>query len=149
MIAFLPIEAASYVNRIRNEPSLFDVIAATSQNGLVRRLTLLAIGLSALLWTAAARPETVPPGGIITMLDAGSCQLTGDSQRPGDSNRQWRAQQQTIAAVTESVWKNALVHAALAATPAPLVFEPSLAASSPDPPVCSTPPYLRHTPLLI
>ena len=110
---------------------------------------LLAIGLSALLWTAAARPETVPPGGISTMLDAGSCQLTGDSHCPSDSDRQWRAQQQTIAAVTESVWKTALVHAALAATPAPLVFEPSLAASSPDPPVRSALPYLRHTPLLI
>lgn len=110
---------------------------------------LLAIGLSALLWTAAARPGTVPSDGIITMLDAGSCQLTGDSQRPSDSERQWRAQQQTIAAVTESDWKTALVHAALAATPLPLVFEPSLAASSPDPPVRSALPYLRNTPLLI
>jgi hypothetical protein len=110
---------------------------------------LLAIGLSALLWTAAARPETVPPSGIITVLDAGSCQLTGDSHRPSDSDRQWRAQQQTIAAVTESAWKSALVHAALGATLSPLVFEPPLAASSPDPPVGSALPYLRHTPLLI
>jgi hypothetical protein len=110
---------------------------------------LLAIGLSALVWTAAARPQTVPLDGISTILDAGSCQLTGDSQGPSDSDRQWRAQQQTIAAVTESVWKTALVHAALAAAPAPLVFESSLAASSPDPPVRSALPYLRHTPLLI
>lgn len=109
----------------------------------------LAIGLSALLWTAAARLETVPSDGNITMLEAGSCQLTGDSHCPSDSDRQWRAQQETIAAVTESVWKTALVHAALAATPAPLVFEPSLAASSPDPPARSALPYLRHTPLLI
>ena len=124
-------------------------VPANSQNELVRRLMLLAIGLSALVWTAAARPETVPPDGISTMVDAGSCQLTGDPHCPSDSDRQWRAQQQTIAAVTESVWKTALLHAALAATPAPLVFEPSLAASSPDPPVRSALPYLRHTPLLI
>lgn len=124
-------------------------VPANSQNELVRRLMLLAIGLSALAWTAAARPETVPPDGISTMVEAGSCQLTGDSHCPSDSDRQWRAQQQTIAAVTESVWKTALLHAALAATPAPLVFEPSLAASSPDPPVRSALPYLRHTPLLI
>jgi hypothetical protein len=110
---------------------------------------LLAIGLSALLWTAGARPESDPRAGIITTIDVGSCQLAGDSHRPSDSDRHWRAQQQTIAAVTESVWKTALVHAALAATPAPLVFEPSLAASSPDPPVRSALPYLRHTPLLI
>ena len=124
-------------------------VPANSQNELVRRLMLLAIGLSALAWTAVARPETVPPDGISTMVEAGSCQLTGDSHCPSDSDRQWRAQQQTIAAVTESVWKTALLHAALAATPAPLVFEPSLAASSPDPPVRSALPYLRHTPLLI
>lgn len=110
---------------------------------------LLAIGLSALLWTAAARPEMVPPDDISTMVDAGPCQLTGDSHCPSDSDRQWRAQQQAIAAVTESVWKTTLLHAALAATPAPLVFEPWLAVSSPDPPVRSALPYLRHTPLLI
>jgi hypothetical protein len=110
---------------------------------------LLAIGLSALLWTSAARPATVPPDSIITVLDAGSCQLTGDSHRPGDSDRHWRAQQQTIAAVTESAWQSALVHAALGAALSPLVFEPLLAACSPDPPVRSALPYLRHTPLLI
>lgn len=109
----------------------------------------LAIGLSALLWTAAARTGSAPPDDIVTKLDAGSCQLTGDSHRPGDSDRQWRAQQQTIAAVTESAWKSASMHAALGATLSPLVFEPSLAASSPDPPVRSALPYLRHTPLLI
>jgi hypothetical protein len=110
---------------------------------------LLAIGLSALLWTAAARPETVSPDGIVTVLDAGSRQLTGDSHRPDDSDRQWRAQQQTIAAVTESAWKSASMHAALGATLSALVFEPLLATRSPDPPVRSALPYLRHTPLLI
>ncbi len=110
---------------------------------------LLAIGWSALLWTASARTGWAPPAGIITMLDAGSCQLTGDSHRPSDSDRQWRAQQQTIAAVTESTWQSASMHAALGATLSPLVFEPLLAASSPDPPVRSALPYLRHTPLLI
>jgi hypothetical protein len=115
----------------------------------VRRLLFLAIGLSALLWMAGARTGPAPSHDIITMLDAGSCELAGDSHDSGNSDRQWRAQQETIAAVTESVWKTALVHAALAATPTPLVFEPSLAASSPDPPARSALPYLRHTPLLI
>ena len=109
---------------------------------------LLAIGLSALLWTAA-RPATVRPDAIITVVDAGSCQLTGDSHRPGDSDRQWRAQQPAIAAVTESAWKSVLVHAALGATPTPLGFEWSRSDNSPDPPVRSALPYLRHTPLLI
>lgn len=89
------------------------------------------------------------PADIITMLDAGSCQLTDDTHRPTNSDRQWRTQQHTIAAVTESEWKSALVHAALGATPSLLVFDLSLTASSPDPPVRSAPHYLRHTPLLI
>ncbi len=109
----------------------------------------LAIGLFALLWMAGARTGAAPSDDIITMVDAGSCELAGDSHDSGNSDRQWRAQQQTVAAVTESVWKSALVHAALGATPAALIFEPRLAASSPDPPVRSAPHYLRHTPLLI
>ena len=91
----------------------------------VRRLMLLAIGLFALLWTATARPESVPPDGITAMLAAGSSLVTGESHRTHDSDRQWRAQRDSIAAVTESVWKSAPVHAALAATRLARVFDPA------------------------
>jgi len=110
---------------------------------------LLAIGLSALLWAASARTGATPPADVVTMIGVESCELAGDSHSSGDSDRQWRAQQHGIAAVTESTWKSASTHAALGATLSPLVFEPLLAASSPDPPVRSALPYLRHTPLLI
>ncbi|HUE86899.1 MAG TPA: hypothetical protein VMO26_12565 [Vicinamibacterales bacterium] len=115
----------------------------------MRRLILVAIGLSALLWTATARTVPVTPDDIITMSGTGPCLLAGDSRGPGDSDQQWRAQHHTIAAVTESVWKSALVHAELAATRSARVFDTARAASSPDPPVGSAPHYLRHTPLLI
>jgi hypothetical protein len=121
----------------------------TSQNGLVRRLILLAIGLSALLWTAAARTGPVAPDDIIASSGVGSCLVAGDSHSPSDSDLQWRAQHHTIAAVTESIWKSALVHAELAASGSARVFDAARAASSPDPPVRSAPHYLRHTPLLI
>ncbi len=121
----------------------------TRQNGLVRRLTLLAIVLSALLWTATARTAAVAADDISAMSDVESCLLAGDSHVPGNSDQQWRAQHHAIAAVTESVWKSALVHADLAATPSSGTFETPRAVSSPDPPVRSAPHYLRHTPLLI
>jgi hypothetical protein len=116
----------------------------------VRRLIVLAIGLSALLWTATARTGSVPQDDILTMSAAGSCLLlTGDSHAPDDSGRQWRAQPHTIAAVTESIWKSALVHAEIAATPSAPAFDTARAASSPDPPVRPSPHHLRPTPLLI
>ncbi len=114
----------------------------------MRRLTLLAIGLSALLWTAAARTP-VAPEIAGAMSGVGSQAITGESPKPSDSDRQWRAPQATIAAITDSVWKSAPVHAALASTPAPYPFDLSRASSSPDPPARSALPYLRHTPLLI
>lgn len=110
---------------------------------------LPAIGLSALLWTVGARTEAVPSGGLFTMSGVESCLLTGDSHGPNDSDQQWRAQPDAIAPVTESVWKSAPVHAALAATRSPRTFERAVAVSSPDPPHSSVPHYLRHTPLLI
>jgi hypothetical protein len=110
---------------------------------------LLAIGLFALFWTADTRTWSAPPDDIITMAGVGSCQMAGDSHGPSDSDRQWRARQHTIAAVTESVWKSAPVHAALAATPSPRPFAPARASGSHDPPLRSAPHYLRHTPLLI
>jgi hypothetical protein len=115
----------------------------------VRRLLLLTIGLSALLWTVTARTGSAPPADIITLIDVEACELADDPPHSSHSDRQWRAQQHGIAAVTESMWKSASTHAVLSATLSPLVFEPSRAASSPDPPVRSALPYLRHTPLLI
>jgi hypothetical protein len=128
---------------------MFDRIPATSHNGLVRRLMLLAAGLSALLWTAAARPGAAPPDDIIAVSGAGSCLVSGDSHDPGDSDRQWRDQHHPVSSVTESVWKSAPVHAALGATRSPHSFETAPSPSSPDPPARSALPYLRHTPLLI
>src|SRR5688572_488514 len=102
----------------------------TGQNERVRRLIVLAIGLSALLSTGTARTGSVPQDDIITTSDAGSCLLlTGDLHGPGDSGPQWRAQPHTIAAVTESIWKSALVHAELAATPSARAFDTAPAAS--------------------
>lgn len=113
------------------------------------RVILLALSLSAVLWTAAARTELASPDDIIKMSGVASCSLAGDSNGSSDSDQQWRAGQQTIAAVTESVWKSSPVHAALAATRSALLFDAARAVSSPDPPIRSAPHYLRHTPLLI
>jgi hypothetical protein len=112
-------------------------------------LILLAIGLSALLWTATARTAWAPPDDIITTSGVGSCLLMSNSHGPSDSDRQWRTQHHTIAAITESVWKSALLHAELAATPSARAFDTERLVSSPAPPARSALPYLRHTPLLI
>ena len=113
---------------------------------------LVALGWSALVWAATAGAPSGPAGpahDAATMSVVAAAQLADHSPGPSDDDRQWRAQRHTIAAVTESVWKSGLVHADLAATPAAHPFDTSRAASSPDPPVRSTAPYLRHTPLLI
>ena len=109
----------------------------------------LAIVLFGLLSAAAARMEPGPAIDAGTTSDLGMCLVAGDSQGSSDSDQQWRAQHYTIAAVTESIWKSALVHADLATTRLPRDFEIAPAPTSPDPPVRSTPHYLRHTPLLI
>ena len=127
----------------------FDRLAASRQNGCVRRLLLIAIGLSALLWAADARTRPIGADRFTLMSGAAAGQVAADSDTSGDSDFQWRARQHTIAAVTESPWKSAPVHAAMAATPAPRTFDPEQSASSPDPPARSALPYLRHTPLLI
>lgn len=113
----------------------------------VRRLMLLAIGLSALLWTVAARPA--PAHDIVSMSAAESRAVSADPQTPLDSDLQWRAEHGAIGPVTESVWKSAPVHAALAATRTSHLFSTVLTVSAPDPPAAEAPPYLRHTPLLI
>ena len=110
---------------------------------------LLAIGLSALLWTVAARPGPIPPQDIARMSGVESRSVAGDSPGPIDPNQLWRAQHDAVVPTTESAWKSAPVHAALAATRSPRTFETALAVSSRDPPVSAAPPYLRHTPLLI
>lgn len=115
----------------------------------MRRLILLAIGLSALLWTATAGTSSVLANDILAMSDVESCRVAGDSHDPTDSDPQWRAQRHPIAPVTESVWKSAPVHAVLAATRTPRVFDAARLTSSPAPPLRSAPHYLRHTPLLI
>jgi hypothetical protein len=113
---------------------------------------LVALGWSALVWAATAGAPSGPSGpahDVGTMAVVTSAQLADHTPGPSDTDQQWRAQRHTIAAVTESVWKSGLVHADLAATPAARAFDTFRAASSPDPPVRSTAPYLRHTPLLI
>jgi hypothetical protein len=83
------------------------------------------------------------------MSGVGCSLVAGDTHSPGESDQHWRAQHHTIAAVTESVWKSAVVHADLAASRTAMPFDVAPATSSPDPPVRSAPLYLRHTPLLI
>jgi hypothetical protein len=113
----------------------------------VHRL-ILAIGLSALLWAAAARTGPVPAGAITTMAGADACAVTGGSP-DGESDQQWRNAHHATAVVTESVWKSAPVHAGLGATRLTRFFEIARFDSSPDLPAASTPQYLLHTPLLI
>ena len=110
---------------------------------------LLAIGLSSLLWTGAARTGSVPPDDIITMSGAKLSLVTGTSHGPSNSDQQWHAQHHRIAAVTESVWKSAPVYAALAAALSARTFDTARASSPQSSPVRSAPLYLRHTPLLI
>lgn len=114
----------------------------------MRRLLLLAIGLSALLWTVAARPGSNPSQDIVKMSGVESRALTGDAPGPLDPDQLWRAQH-AVAPATESAWKSAPVHAALAATRSASTFDSIFAVSSSDPPFSPAPPYLRHTPLLI
>ncbi len=128
-------------------------------------MMLLAIGLSALLWTAAARPSPVEPADVGNVASgfpvhrslgeggsrtsAESCALSADTDGPSNADLKWLSQLQTIGIVTESNWKSALVHIELGATRSPRSVDISLAASSPDPPAAQAPHYLRHTPLLI
>ena len=115
---------------------------------MVHRLMLFALVLCALLWTGAARTGSVS-NDIVTTSEVEPCLVAGNPQEPGDSDRHWRARHHTIAPVTESIWKSALVHAELAAAPMARAFDTARAASSPDPPVRPAPQFLRHTPLLI
>jgi hypothetical protein len=114
----------------------------------VHRL-ILALGLSALLWATAARTAALASHDITTMSGAEACAVGGDAHGPSDPEQQWRNAHHAIAVVTESPWKSAPMHAELGATKIARIFEIARTVSSPDPPVASTPLYLRHTPLLI
>lgn len=115
----------------------------------MRRLTLLAIFLSALLWTVSLRTNAVPTGDVFASAAAEACAVSADTRGPLDSDLLWRAAHDAIGPATESVWKSAPVHAALAATRTPLIFHAPLTPRAPDPPAAAALPYLRHTPLLI
>ena len=110
---------------------------------------LLAIGLAALLCAPTARTGPVPAGDVSGMSTAGSSAIAGESHRSHDSEQQWRPLHHSLAAGTESVWKSAPVHAALAATRSARTSDPVCPAGSHAPPLRSAPHYLRHTPLLI
>ncbi len=114
----------------------------------MRRLLLIAIGLSALLWTVAARSGPIPAPDIVKMSGVESRTLTNDSPGPIDPDRLWQAQH-AVAPTAESTWKSAPIHAALAATRSASTVDSFVTASSSDPPVSPAPAYLRHTPLLI
>ena len=129
----------------------------------MRRLLLLAIGLSALLWTVSARPSGNVASGFSRTSDVASgfpvhrslgeggsrTSAEADTDGPSQADLKWRAQLHTIGVVTESIWKSALVHSELGVSRAARPGESVLAFSSPDPPLSSVPHYLRHTPLLI
>lgn len=137
----------------------FDDWRPAGQDGFVRGILLLAISLSALLWTVAARPAVVDVASGVPVhrsLGEGGSQtsaearvVAADTEEPSQSQLKWLAQVHTIGIVTESIWKSSLVHADLGGTRSPRTVDISLAANSPDPPAAPAPPYLRHTPLLI
>ena len=116
------------------------------------RRQFLALGVAVLLWTAAGAAPMSPgdaPGDIVTMSGSPApCHLS-DAPAPDSSDGQWRALRYPLAAVMESVWKSAPIHAELAAVRGARIFDLARTVSSPDPPVRSGPHYLRHTPLLI
>jgi hypothetical protein len=124
-------------------------IHPTRQNGLVRRVMLLAIGLAVLLCGSSARTGVARPADAAALSGVASGLFADESPRPGDSDRQWRPQHHVSAAVTESAWKSAPVQAALAATRSSRPLDTARTVRSHDPPARSVPHYLRHTPLLI
>jgi len=109
-------------------------------------LVLLAIGLVVLLCASTARPGSVQPNAISTISGV---VVAAEPLGPRESNQQWHPHRQTIAAVTESVWKSAPVHAALASTRSARAFETALRGHAAPSAARSALPYLRHTPLLI
>jgi hypothetical protein len=112
----------------------------------VRRLVLIAIGLSA-LWIFAARTDAVSHVERTAMSATAACSLAAPDAP--DTDQHWHARQSPVASVSESMWKSAPVHAGLASRRDVRSLEATRTGSSPDPPVDAAPHYLRHTPLLI
>src|SRR5687768_10200102 len=104
----------------RRRPRVFDDRRQPGQYGSVRRLLLIAIGLSILLWTASARRDQTH--GIATISGVESSAVSADPSTPVDSDLEWRAAHGALGPITESVWKSAPVHAALAAIRTPHIF---------------------------
>ena len=138
---------ARKISRLPIDPRFARMLIEAERTGVLP--DVLAIGLSAVLWTVTARTVPVPVHEVVAMSAAASDAVSADSPTPLDSDLQWRAAHDAIGPITESVWKTSPVHAALAATRAPHFFDPILTVSAPDPPAAKAAPYLRHTPLLI
>jgi hypothetical protein len=113
----------------------------------VRRLILLALGLSLLLGTAIARTVSGPPD-IFTIAGTASC-LSSPSPTPGDADQQWHPAQRTSATVNESSWKTMPAQALPAGTRLGHAFDRERTSCFAAPVSGSTLHYLRHTPLLI
>ena len=112
----------------------------------MRRLILLALGLSVLLGTAGPRVASAPPD-IFTITGAGSC-MSAPAHTPADSDHQWHPAQRTTATISESSWKTMPAHAAPAGVGLDQAFDRARTGSPPSL-ARSALPYLRHTPLLI
>jgi hypothetical protein len=126
----------------------FDGRPAIEQNVRVRRLILLAIGVSLLLWTLSVRTVGFPSGDIATM-SAEAPLLVGAPQPASDTDEHWRAPHQPTVSVSGSFWTSPQFHAELATAPTARLFDSAHVSTPPDPPARSAPHYLRHTPLLI
>lgn len=109
---------------------------------------LLAIGVVALLGLSLVPTE---PAASVAFSAAGTelCLVAADQPDAGDSGWHWQADPHSVATASWCRWTSAPTHAALAAMPAPHIFETSRAPRPPDAPVRSLPRYLRHIPLLI
>jgi hypothetical protein len=107
---------------------------------------LLAIGLAVFLCASMGQPAPVQSDGISTMS---GLVVAAEPQGSSESRQHWHPLRQTSAAVTESVWKSAPVHAALAASRSARTIDTAVADGGAHSPTRSAPPYLRHTPLLI
>lgn len=113
----------------------------------MRRLILLAIGLTVLLGTTAARTASAPPD-IFSIAGVGTC-ISAPTHAPGDSDQQWHPAQRTTATVTESSWKSMAVQTGPTGTGLEHAFERALTGNAPRSLARSALHYLRHTPLLI
>ena len=125
----------------------FDCVEMSRHNCIVRRLILLTLLVSALLWITAARTER--DTSAVNAACAVRSPRADASQKPCDSDKQWHSPPRMITAITESFWKSMPAQAASAETHRARAFEITSASCSPGSTTRSAPLYLRHTPLLI